>query len=93
LEISDVRLGVHLTAVKLSDDSFGIAGTLPDIQFHCIKENRDFGDFTPSKIKGQRVIDLLETVHLLIINLKGTIFFLLTIFIFLRHKDKTNSQV
>jgi uncharacterized protein (DUF4213/DUF364 family) len=61
LEISDVRVGVHLTAVKLSDDSSGVASTLPDIQVHCIKEHRDFGDFTPSKIKGQKVIDLLET--------------------------------
>jgi uncharacterized protein len=62
LEISDVRLGVHLTAVILSDDSIGVASSLPEIQVHCNKENRDFGDFTPSKIKGQKVIDLLETV-------------------------------
>lgn len=61
LEISDVHIGVHLSAVKLSDESFGVASTLSDIQVHCNKENRDFGDFTPSKIKGQNVIDLFET--------------------------------
>jgi uncharacterized protein (DUF4213/DUF364 family) len=61
LEISDVRIGVLLSAVKLSDGSFGVASTLPDIQVHCDKESRDFGDFTPLKIKDQKVIDLFET--------------------------------
>lgn len=61
LVISDVRIGAMLSAVKLSDGSFGIASTLSDIELHFDKRNRDFGDFTPSKIKGQKVIDLFET--------------------------------
>jgi uncharacterized protein (DUF4213/DUF364 family) len=61
LTISDVRIGVHLTAVKLSDNSYGTASTLLDLPLHCTRKNRDFGDFTPSKIKGQRILDLLET--------------------------------
>jgi uncharacterized protein (DUF4213/DUF364 family) len=61
LEITDVRIGLLLTAVRLSDGSCGVASTLSDYQMHCIKENRDFGDFTPSKIKGQKVVDLFET--------------------------------
>jgi uncharacterized protein len=61
LEISDVRIGVLLTAVKLTDGSVGVATTLSEILVHCNKENRDFGDFTPSKIRGQKVMDLLET--------------------------------
>lgn len=61
LEISDVRIGVLLTAAKLSDGSVGVATTLSEILVHCNKENRDFTDFTPSKIRGQKVMDLLES--------------------------------
>lgn len=61
LEINDVRIGMLLTAVRLSDGSCGVASTLSDYQIHCLKENRDYGDFTPSKIKGHKVIDLFET--------------------------------
>ncbi|RPH30043.1 MAG: hypothetical protein EHM93_16385 [Bacteroidales bacterium] len=61
LTISDVRLGIHLTAVKLSDESYGAASTLSYNQLHCCKENRDFGDFTPNRIKGQRVFDLFSS--------------------------------
>lgn len=63
LSITDVRIGLYLSAVKLSDGSCGIASTLSDNQYHCVKKNRDFGNFTPSKIKGQKVLDLLETTH------------------------------
>lgn len=60
LIITDVRLGVHLSVVKLSDNSFGIASTMQDNQLHCLKKNRDYGDFTPTKIIGQKVTDLFE---------------------------------
>lgn len=60
LKIADVRLGIHLSAVKLSDDSYGIAATMHDSESHCIKKNRDFDDFTPTHIKGQKVSDLFE---------------------------------
>lgn len=61
LTIIDVRIGAYLTAVKLSDTSYGVASTLTESPVHCIKKNRDFEDFTPLKIKGQKVIDLFET--------------------------------
>jgi len=61
LIISDIRVGVFLTAIRLSDGSCGVASTDIDTNPPCSKNNRDFGDFTPTKIIGQRVIDLLET--------------------------------
>lgn len=61
LALSEVRIGLLLTAVRLSDGSSGVASTMPDSKIHCAKENRDYGDFTPSKIRGQKVTDLFET--------------------------------
>jgi len=61
LEISEVLLGVHLSAVMLSDGSYGVAGTLTDSRLHPEKKERDFSAFTPSRIRGQKVIDLFET--------------------------------
>ena len=61
LTISDVRIGIYLTAVRLSDNSIGTSATLTDDQPFCAKNNRDFGDFTPLKIRGQKVLDILET--------------------------------
>ena len=61
LKIDEVRIGPFLTAVKLTDGSYGIASTLPAIHHHCTKENRDFGDFTPTRIQGQKVTSLFET--------------------------------
>ena len=61
LEISDVRIGMYLTAVRLSDNSFGTSATIADDHPFCPKSNRDFGDFTPLKIRGQKVLDILET--------------------------------
>ena len=61
LYISEVRMGVFMTAVRLSDNSYGISSTIPNIQMNCYKKSRDFGDFTPNKITGFKVIDLLES--------------------------------
>lgn len=61
LIITNVVVGIHLTAVKLSDNSFGVASTVDDTEVFCLKKDRDYGDFTPSKIKGKKVIDLLES--------------------------------
>ena len=58
LTIADIRIGLFLTAIKLSDNSFGVASSLTDNHPFSLKENRDFGDFTPSKIKGQKVLPL-----------------------------------
>jgi uncharacterized protein (DUF4213/DUF364 family) len=61
LIITDVRIGLYLSSVMLSDGSCGVAGTLNEIRAHCDKEKRDYGDFSPSRIKGRSVLDLLET--------------------------------
>lgn len=61
LIISDVRIGLYLTAVRLSDGSAGTSATLTYDHPYCSKSNRDFGDFTPLKIKGKRAADILET--------------------------------
>lgn len=61
LTIADVRIGIAMTAVRLSDDSVGTSSTYVNSQQHCIKHKRDYGDFSPLKIKGQKVTDLFET--------------------------------
>lgn len=61
LTISDVRVGIFLTAIRLSDGSYGFAATLDGNKCGCKKEKRDFGEFTPLNIRGQRVSDLFGT--------------------------------
>lgn len=63
LAIADVRVGVFMTAVTLSDGNAGVAGTLvsQNEEIHRKKEDRDFGDFTPNNISGKKVLELLET--------------------------------
>jgi uncharacterized protein len=63
LRIEEVRLGVHLSAVKLSDNSYGIASTMSDNRDPCAKSDRDFGNFTPTKISGQNINSLFETTN------------------------------
>jgi len=60
LFIADVRIGLYLTAVKLSDNSVGTASAFTSNDPVCIKSKRDFGDFTPLKIKGQKVADIMQ---------------------------------
>ncbi len=60
LEIEDVRIGVFQTAIKLSDGSYGVSGTLPSMDLPCDKKSRDYGMFSPTKIRGQKVTDLFE---------------------------------
>ncbi|HZJ74545.1 MAG TPA: DUF364 domain-containing protein [Perlabentimonas sp.] len=61
LTIDEFRCGTHMSAVKLSDNSYGVVSTLLDEGHQCVKGVRDFGDFTPAKISGQPVLNLLET--------------------------------
>jgi uncharacterized protein len=61
LSITDVRIGQSFTALKLSDNSYGISATFEDTSSGCDKNSRDFGIFTPLRIKGQNVSDLFET--------------------------------
>lgn len=60
LILSDVKIGLYLTAVRLSDNSIGTSATLAEDHPFCAKSSRDFGDFTPLKIRGQKVPDILE---------------------------------
>ncbi len=60
LTVSDVRVGLHMTAVKLSDGSTGIASTLRSTAPPPRPDKRDFGDFTPGQIRGRSVLALLE---------------------------------
>jgi len=53
-------IGSFKTVVKLSDNSFGLSSTvLNSHEIHCKKEQRDYSEFTPGKIKGAVVMDLL----------------------------------
>jgi len=61
LLIDDIRIGLFLTAVKLSDGSIGTASSLEDDHPFCRKEERDFGEFTPLKIKGRSIKHLFES--------------------------------
>jgi uncharacterized protein (DUF4213/DUF364 family) len=61
LTIYDVRIGIYLSAVRLSDNTIGTSATITDDLPFCAKSNRDFGDFTPLKIRGQKVLDILES--------------------------------
>ena len=63
LIIKEVRIGLYMSAVKLSDNSVGLSSTAKPVnsEIHCKKEERDYGDFTPNRITGRKVIDLLES--------------------------------
>ena len=61
LLISDVRIGVFLAGVKLSDGSYGVASVIHSNEIHQLeKKDRDFGAFTPLHITGKRVSELFE---------------------------------
>ena len=61
LIITDIRIGLYLTAVKLSDASYGIATTISDeIPLRNTKTMRDFDVFSPSRIKGEKLSTLFE---------------------------------
>ena len=60
LKISDVTIGLYLTAVRLSDGTFGTSATLMEKSPFCAKYDRDFGELTPLKIRERNVIDVLE---------------------------------
>jgi len=59
VRVSDVRIGMFLTAVELSDGSAGAAATQCADHPFCRKTERDFGPLTPSKIKGTAVTDIM----------------------------------
>jgi hypothetical protein len=59
LTIVEVRIGIHLTAVKLSDGSYGMAGTWVTSGGGAGAE-RDYGKFTPNHITGKSVAELFH---------------------------------
>jgi uncharacterized protein len=59
LTIEDVRIGVWLTAVRLSDGSAGVASTLHNVTSFTPGGQRDYGELTPLKIRGRRISDIL----------------------------------
>jgi uncharacterized protein (DUF4213/DUF364 family) len=59
--IEKVVIGIYFTAVKLSSGFAGMAKT--EIDRHCCnsyKHKRNYGEFSPGKISGQRILDLFE---------------------------------
>lgn len=60
LVILDVRIGLYLTAVKLSDGSVGVASTLNDTGTHCHIKKRRYGPFSPLQIRQRKAIELLQ---------------------------------
>jgi uncharacterized protein len=59
LFIEDVRIGVFLVAVKMSNGFYGTASVIHSNEVHQVtKKQRDFGDFTPMHIIGKTVGEL-----------------------------------
>lgn len=59
LTIDEVRMGIFLAVVKLSNGEMGVASVIDNHEVHQIsKKNRDFGAFTPLQIAGKRVEEL-----------------------------------
>ncbi len=58
ISFADIRIGLYLTAVKLSDGSAGVATTIHDTEKICKRENRRYGEFSPLQIKGRKVADM-----------------------------------
>ncbi|NVO09734.1 MAG: DUF364 domain-containing protein [Bacteroidales bacterium] len=61
ITIEKIQIGLFLTAVKLSNGYCGVASSDLDTTINCChKQKRDFGDFTPGNINGQKVLDLFN---------------------------------
>jgi uncharacterized protein (DUF4213/DUF364 family) len=58
LTITDVRIGLHFTAVQLSDGSCGVAGTMRPAARPLDKSQRRFGAFSPAQIRGRSIREL-----------------------------------
>lgn len=61
LTVDEVRIGLFMTAVRLSDGSSGVSSSCGYSYQSCANSDRDFGEFTPLKIRGRRAIDILES--------------------------------
>ncbi|HUX96821.1 MAG TPA: DUF364 domain-containing protein [Bacteroidales bacterium] len=63
ITVTDIRVGLFLTAIRLSDGSTGTSATFSTGHPLCSKESRDYGPMSPSKIKGTRVKDIMESTN------------------------------
>ncbi len=63
ITVTDIRVGLFLTAIKLSDGSTGTSATFSSGHPLCTKESRDYGPLSPSRIKGTRVNDILKSTN------------------------------
>lgn len=61
LQIEDVRVGIYMTAIKLSDGTIGLASSEEDSNIHCDRDLRDFNEFSPLKIKDKTLKELFYT--------------------------------
>ncbi len=61
IAISDVRVGLHLCAVRLSNGSAGVSTSIPDVYHQRSRSERDYGDFTPYHIEGKTVLELFRS--------------------------------
>lgn len=60
LSIAEVRIGLYMLAVKLSDGSTGLSSCEPESEIHCDKKRREYGKFSPLHIKGRTLSELFE---------------------------------
>jgi uncharacterized protein len=60
LTVDDLRIGLCLTAVRLSDGSCGTAASVQYNESFSRRGNRDFGELTPLKIRGRKVTHILQ---------------------------------
>jgi uncharacterized protein (DUF4213/DUF364 family) len=59
--IKRVNIGIMFTAVQLSSGYCGVASTDLGMVANCTKtKNKDFGEFSPGKIAGRKLIDLFS---------------------------------
>jgi uncharacterized protein len=61
LYITKALIGMHMSAMMLSDGSCGIAGTAKGNTFYHGMKSRDYGEFTPTHMEGRRVMELIES--------------------------------
>jgi uncharacterized protein (DUF4213/DUF364 family) len=58
LTIDDIRVGLHLCAIRLSNGSSGVSTSIPDVYHQRSRAERDYGEFTPCQIKGRTINEL-----------------------------------
>ncbi len=60
LFIEDIRIGVFMTGIKLSDNSYGLAGSHISQDSQAYRDKRDFDNFSTNNIIGKSINELLS---------------------------------